>query len=147
MTFLDVLPRELYSAQASRELDRISIEQYGIPGYDLMCQAGQAVFDLLQEKYHLTQRIIVCCGAGNNGGDGYVVARLAMQAGYKVEVVSLVDPEKLNGDAARAYQDWKSLGHQLSDFNSQLLNRSDVIVDALLGTGFGGGGNGLPESD
>ncbi|MFW2373064.1 MAG: NAD(P)H-hydrate dehydratase [Gammaproteobacteria bacterium] len=135
MSDLDALPVDLYSAAACRELDRISIEQYEIAGYELMCRAGQAILDRLQEKYHLTQRIIVCCGAGNNAGDGYVLARLAMQAGYKVEVVSLVDPKKLNGDAARAYKDWKSMGHQLSDFNSKLMHRSDVIVDALLGTG------------
>jgi len=135
MTDLDALPADLYSAAGCRELDRISIEQYDIAGYELMCRAGKAIFDRLEEKYHLTQRIIVCCGAGNNAGDGYVLARLAMQAGYKVEVVSLVDPIKLNGDAAKAYKDWKTLGHQLSDFNGKLMHRSDVIVDALLGTG------------
>lgn len=135
MSYLDALPVDLYGAAASRELDRISIEQYHIAGYELMCRAGKAVFDCLQEKYHLTQRVIVCCGAGNNAGDGYVVARLARQAGLKVEVVSLVDPKKLTGAAAEAYNDWKSLGHQLSDFNSKLIHRSDVIVDALLGTG------------
>lgn len=135
MTFLDVLPVDLYTAAACRELDRLSIERYEINGYELMCRAGKVIFDRIQEKYHLTQRIIVCCGGGNNAGDGYVVARLALQAGYKVEVVSLIDPKKLDGDAARAYKDWKSLGHQLSDFNGKLMHRSDVIVDALLGTG------------
>lgn len=135
MTDLDALPVDLYSAAGCRELDRISIEEYELAGYELMCRAGKVVFDCLQDKYHLTQRIIVCCGAGNNAGDGYVLARLAMQAGYKVEVVSLVDPKKLSGDAARAYKDWKSLGHQLSDFDGKLMHRSDVIVDALLGTG------------
>ena len=135
MTYLDALPVDLYSVKASRELDRISIEQYEIAGYELMCRAGKAVFDRLQEKYHLTHRIIVCCGSGNNAGDGYVVARLAMEAGYRVEVVSLIDPKKLSGDAAKSYKDWKSLGHQLSDFNVKMMHHSNVIVDALLGTG------------
>jgi len=93
------------------------------------------VFDYLQNNYSLAKRIVVCCGAGNNAGDGYVIARLAMQAGMDVSVISLVDTKKLTGDANTACKDWKALGHQLADYSAEELQKADVIVDALLGTG------------
>ena len=132
---MNKLPTQLYSAEASRKLDQIAIKDYEIPGYALMTKAGEAVFNLLQDKYPLANRILVCCGAGNNAGDGYVVARLAKKAGFDVDVVSLIDPEELTGDAQKAYQKWKSLGHQLVAFDAELLDRAYVVVDALLGTG------------
>ena len=127
--------RFLYSAEASRQLDQIAIQQFNIPGYTLMTRAGEAVFHHLQDTYPLCRRILVCCGAGNNAGDGYVVARLAQNAGMHVDVVSLVDAEKLSGDALTAYQNWKSLGHQLRPFSIELIESAYVVVDALLGTG------------
>jgi ADP-dependent NAD(P)H-hydrate dehydratase / NAD(P)H-hydrate epimerase len=132
---MNTLPTQLYSAAATRKLDQIAIKKYAIPGYTLMTKAGEAFFNLLQEKYPLAKRILVCCGAGNNAGDGYVVARLAKKQGFEVDVVSLIDPEALTGDAHKAYQDWKSLGYQLEPFDIELLDRAYVVVDALLGTG------------
>ena len=134
------LPEFLYSAEATRQLDQIAIQQFQIPAYTLMTRAGEAVFNHLQDEYPLCRHILVCCGAGNNAGDGYVVARLAKNAGMDVDVVSLIDPDKLTGDALTAYQDWKSLGHQLLPFSDELLNQAHlntayVVVDALLGTG------------
>jgi len=138
--YMQPLPEYLYSAEATRQLDQIAIQQFNIPAYTLMTRAGEAVFNHLQDTYPLCRRILVCCGAGNNAGDGYVVARLAKNAGMDVDVVSLIDPEKLSGDALKAYQDWKSLGHQLVSFSPELLNQANlnsayVVVDALLGTG------------
>lgn len=129
------LPCKLYSADSVRELDRIAIEEYRVPGYELMQRAGKAVFDYLRSHYPISRRILVLCGAGNNAGDGYVVARLAARAGMDVEVVSLVDPGKLVGDARTAWQNWHSLGRQLGRFSVDLLAKADVVVDALLGTG------------
>jgi ADP-dependent NAD(P)H-hydrate dehydratase / NAD(P)H-hydrate epimerase len=132
---MQTLPDQLYSTEASRQLDQIAIQQYKIPAYTLMTRAAEAVFKHLQDTYPLCRRLLVCCGAGNNGGDGYVVARLAQHAGMDVDVVSLVEPEKLSGDALLAYQDWKSLGHQRVPFTPECLSSAYVVIDALLGTG------------
>jgi NAD(P)H-hydrate epimerase len=74
------------------------------------------------------------CGAGNNAGDGYVVARLAQQHGMNVKVVSLIDPEQLQADALQAYKQWAE-SSELSSSDVSLIDEADVIVDALLGTG------------
>ncbi|MDQ1362491.1 MAG: ADP-dependent NAD(P)H-hydrate dehydratase / NAD(P)H-hydrate epimerase [Pseudomonadota bacterium] len=126
-------PCLLYSAAAVRELEQLAINECGISGYDLMNRAGAAVLAVVKEKYPQAKRMLVCCGAGNNGGDGYVVARLAQRAGYAVDVVSLVETEKLAGDARRACLDWCSLGLGLID--AEHLKDVDVVVDALFGTG------------
>lgn len=78
------LPVELYRAAQVRELDRIAIAERGIPGYTLMSRAGEAACQLLGQRWSKARRIVVVCGGGNNGGDGYVVARLARQAGCDV---------------------------------------------------------------
>ena len=82
------LPSQLYTAAQTRELDRLAIEEYGIPGFELMSRAGQAVFALIRSRYPAAKSLAVFCGAGNNGGDGFVVAGLALLSGWKVEVIS-----------------------------------------------------------
>ena len=129
------LPANLYSADAVRNLDAITIDEFQISGYELMKRAGKALFNHLQNRYPIAKHIIVLCGSGNNAGDGYVVAKLAMQSGYKVSVVSLIDPAKLQGDAKTAWKDWHSLSHQLVALSQNLVEQADVVVDALLGTG------------
>ena len=125
----------LYTAQQSRELDALAIEQYVPDGYTLMNRAGEAVFRLIQDHYPLCKCLVVCCGAGNNAGDGYVVARLAHRAGMDVDIISLVDSQTLRGEAAQAYADWRKLGIHPVPATQKSLQRADVIVDALLGTG------------
>ena len=71
------LPSVLYTAAQVRELDRRAIQEFDIPGYTLMCRAGEVVFALLQERWPTAQHLVVVCGSGNNAGDGYVIARLA----------------------------------------------------------------------
>ncbi|MFZ1327182.1 MAG: NAD(P)H-hydrate epimerase, partial [Candidatus Contendobacter sp.] len=73
------LPVELYCTAQVRELDRIAIQERGIPGYTLMTRAGAAALEWLRQRWPKARRIVVVCGGGNNGGDGYVVARLARQ--------------------------------------------------------------------
>ena len=91
-------PLALYRAQQSREMDRRAIDG-GIPGFELMCRAGEAAFAQLQRRWPQARRIEVFCGGGNNGGDGYVVAALAKQAGLAVRLWALSN--KLKGDAAQ----------------------------------------------
>jgi len=123
----------LYTAAQVRELDRCAIEEHGIEGYALMCRAGGAVLAAVRARYPEARRIFVCCGGGNNGGDGYVVARLAAAAGLQVRVFAQSPPERLKGDARRAYDGWKSAGGSLVEAPEP--KKADVIVDALLGTG------------
>jgi len=130
------LPSTLYSIDSVVQLERLAIAQYGIPGYTLMRRAGQAVVDVIRQKLSADKKILVLCGAGNNAGDGYVVARLAKQAGYTVNLISLVDAEKLTGDARQACQHWLECG-EIQPYQTLFLQQADLIVDALLGTGLG----------
>lgn len=125
----------LFSAAQVRELDKVAIQTYGIPGFELMSRAGLAAFEYMLAEYPETESITVFCGAGNNAGDGYVVAALALQKGLKVTVFSLVDSIKLKGDALTAYEQFIRAGGQISSYRYYVEVDSDVIVDALLGTG------------
>ena len=99
-----------------------------------MRSAGAAAFKALLDYWPEAGRIAVFCGGGNNGGDGYVIARLALEAGLQVSVFSIVDVANLQGEALQAYQDFIRVGGGVLDFNGSI-PESDVIVDALLGTG------------
>jgi NAD(P)H-hydrate epimerase len=129
------LPAAVHSAAEVRALDRYAIETQGIPGYTLMQRAAEAAFDLLLASWPGARRLLVVCGAGNNGGDGYVLARLAREAGLEVAVAALADPARLGGDAARACADFAAAGGATEAFTDALARNADVIVDALLGTG------------
>lgn len=129
------LPEALYTAAQVRELDRIAIEEYGIAGYELMTRAGQAMFDLLLERYPGASQVTVFCGSGNNAGDGFVTARLALLAGFSVKVFCLAEPESLKGAALQAYLDFAKVGGNFILFDDNQEISADVIVDALFGTG------------
>lgn len=124
----------LYTAEQVRELDRLAIAS-GISGYELMCRAGQAAYDELRKCWPEAQFVTVLCGAGNNAGDGYVIARLVHQAGLAAHVYYLSDPEKLTADAHRAWQDAMKSGVQVEPFVTGIHYDTDIIVDAMLGTG------------
>jgi NAD(P)H-hydrate epimerase len=128
------LPHALYRAAQVRALDRSAIEVHGIPGIELMERAGAAAYDLIRARWPGHRNLTVLTGAGNNGGDGYVVARLARAEGLAVSVLQLADPGRLSGDAARAFAAYRDSGGSFDPFRS-LPNRPGIIVDALLGTG------------
>ncbi|MBM4219679.1 MAG: NAD(P)H-hydrate dehydratase [Gammaproteobacteria bacterium] len=128
------LPVEVYSAASVRAMDRRAIAG-GIPGYVLMQRAGEAAFATLRRHWPGARSVGVLCGPGNNAGDGYVVARLARAAGLDVRVIAVSDPRGLQGDAARAQVDFAADGGHTESSGSALLERHDVFVDALLGTG------------
>ncbi|MBZ4194696.1 MAG: NAD(P)H-hydrate dehydratase [Candidatus Contendobacter sp.] len=129
------LPVELYRAAQVRELDRMAIQERGIPGYTLMSRAGAAAFDRLRQRWPAVRRIGVVCGGGNNAGDGYVVARLARQAGLEVRVLTLTDPALLGGDAQTAWQDAIAAAVPVAPFTATGLADAELLVDAILGTG------------
>ncbi len=116
-----------------RELDRRAIEQHGIDGYALMCRAGERAYAALMARWPEARALTVCCGGGNNGGDGFVIARLAHSAGLNVQCIAMQPVDQLTGAARQAAEDWLALGGGLEMSNERL--RGDVIVDALLGTG------------
>lgn len=124
----------LYTAGQVRDLDRRAIHELGIPGYELMTRAGHAALDAARALWPAVRSITVLCGPGNNGGDGYVVARVARAQSLRVRVVALGDPAQLTGDARRAYDDFTAAGGRCEPWSPAALE-SDLIVDALYGTG------------
>ncbi len=133
----DKLPEAVYSAAQVRGIDRAAIDGLGIAGYELMERAGEAALDALQRRWPAARKVGVYCGAGNNAGDGYVVARLARAAGLAVRVAAVTMPEKLSGEALRAFEDCRSAGVPIEPFGAgaDAAFVPDVVVDALLGTG------------
>jgi len=128
------LPDNLYSVDSVKRLEQIAINQLDISAYELMQRAGKAVFNVIQKKYSNNKNILILCGAGNNAGDGYVVATLAKQAGINVRVISLIDPASLKEAALLAYKHWLTLGeNHAADLSC--IDDANLIVDALLGTG------------
>ena len=131
-----IRPTAIYSAAQVRALDAFEIEKRRVPGFTLMTRAAQAALDLLRARWPQARRLAVVCGAGNNGGDGYVLARLAQAAGLETLVLAAAPPDKLSGDARRAQEEWLAAGGRAHPFVAEALSGSDVIVDGLLGTGF-----------
>jgi NAD(P)H-hydrate epimerase len=127
------LPRSLYTAAQARELDRRAIAT-GIKGYALMTRAGQAAFQLLRERWPQASRIVVLAGPGNNGGDGYVLARLAWNQHLDVKVVTVGPPHPLTGEAAEAANEATRARVPEASW-SGTLPPADVYVDALFGIG------------
>ncbi|HTV72062.1 MAG TPA: NAD(P)H-hydrate dehydratase [Rhizobiaceae bacterium] len=122
---------ELLAPAEMGEADRLAIEAGPLDGYGLMCRAGAAVAAEILRRYPAAPRIHVLCGPGNNGGDGYVVARLLRQTGVDVAVWALGNPRD-GSDAARAAKDCQIAPGKLSVLS---LLGDELIVDALFGAG------------
>jgi hydroxyethylthiazole kinase-like uncharacterized protein yjeF len=130
------MSQPIYRPADVRELDRIAIEEQGIPGYELMTRAGQATYAAAVKHCPQVRRWLVICGSGNNGGDGYVIARLAAEQGMKVQLIALSPPASLTGDAAIAWDDFAAAGGSVTEWDSHIdLQDVDIVVDAMLGTG------------
>jgi hydroxyethylthiazole kinase-like uncharacterized protein yjeF len=134
-TYNRTLPKELYRAVQVRAMDRYAIDTAGIPGIELMRRAGAAAFAALRERWPDARTLSAICGAGNNGGDGYVVARLAHEAGWDVRAYPVAPPANLKGDALAAYQDFRAAGGEVLDFIPAGFEGAEILVDGLLGTG------------
>lgn len=148
----DLLCPPLLTADAMREADRYTIEEYGLPSFTLMESAGRGCAEHIQDAYGPLdgEVVVVLCGKGNNGGDGLVVARRLLSANARVHVVLTSAPEELSGDAARNLSLLRQLGKEspaASRLTIESLETLDVLaetvasvsprlyVDALLGTG------------
>jgi NAD(P)H-hydrate epimerase len=134
-TSAERLPEPVWSSAQVRELERLAMARGGVSEYDLMCRAGAAALRVLLQRWPAARSLAIVCGAGNNAGDGLVVARLAHAAGLSVGVQLVVPAERFKGAAAQAAAACRSAGVPLATFDARTLTKAHVIVDALLGTG------------
>ena len=132
---MHALPIDAYSVATVREIDRAAIEQCGIPGHTLMARAGEAAVQVALSAYPDARRWQIVCGAGNNAGDGYVVARVAAGEGIAVAVLAVTEPGSLSGDAASAYRDFVAAGGVATPWAGLIDQDADLLVDAMLGSG------------
>ena len=129
------MPIEIYSVATVRNIDRIAIDENGIPGYTLMTRAAACALDEASAMFPEAQCWQILCGSGNNAGDGYVLARLAREQGVSVIVTAIADTAKLTGDAATACRDFVAAGGVVHAWTGGLDSAATLIVDALLGSG------------
>ena len=123
----------LYTAEQVRALDRAAIVSLGISGHVLMQRAAAGAWRVLRARWPLARRIVVVCGSGNNGGDGYLLAAIAREARMEARVIAPVAPRNA-GDAVRARLEWLAMGGTILDPDERFPD-ADVYVDALFGTG------------
>ncbi len=134
---------KILTADEMRTTDRVTVDRYGVPSLELMEHAGRAVAHFALREFPHATHITVLCGKGNNGGDGFVAARVLSEAGRKVKVLLLGYPADLKGDAKEMFErmeiapvlapDEESLATaQVTD----LLEQSELFLDAVVGTGF-----------
>lgn len=128
----------LYTAAQTRALDRCAIERHGVPGIILMSRAAHVAFDALLGTWPETKSVVVLCGTGNNGGDGFLIADLARKRGLSVIVLQVGDQKKCSGDALMAREQALANGVLIENFDAALALPEGVVVDAMLGTGLGG---------
>ncbi len=132
----DDLPLALYSAAQVRALDAALIAA-GTPGFELMQRAAHAIWRALRREWPEVGAMTLLAGHGNNAGDGYLVAALARRAGWQVQVLAVSEPQRLQGDAALAYEEARAAGVEILPWQAEA-EPWGVLVDALLGTGLAG---------
>jgi ADP-dependent NAD(P)H-hydrate dehydratase / NAD(P)H-hydrate epimerase len=141
--------QRIVSAEEMRWCDETTIKQYGVPGLLLMENAGRGVVEVLKQKYFAleSQKILVVCGKGNNGGDGFVIARLLSSLCSHVSVLLMAPPDELKGDAKKNFEilhKYTQKSHHqitLHRFSRKILSSlptPSIIIDAIFGTGFTG---------
>src|SRR5580700_6167656 len=133
---------KIVTAAEMREIDRITSEPFGVPSLTLMENAGTAVAEFVVSQYPSVERIGVICGKGNNGGDGFVAARKLHGAGKGVRIILLAEPSQLRGDAAEMFGRLPIApvivrsSEELKAEQAQAVFESELLLDAILGTGF-----------
>jgi ADP-dependent NAD(P)H-hydrate dehydratase / NAD(P)H-hydrate epimerase len=147
---------KVLTAAEMREVDRLTTERLGVPELQLMEAAGKSVADVFLEEYGRSSttppgRVCVLCGKGNNGGDGFVVARYLKDEADRVDVYLLGKPDEMHGDAAKNLARWRQAGGELAVVASEAdwmrvwpaVASAEVIFDAILGTGLRGAASGV----
>lgn len=129
------LPYSVFSAAWVAQGEREGAAQLGLSLYALMQRAGLAAFQLARRRYPQAEHWLVLCGAGNNGGDGYVVAQLAAAAGIRVTLIACEGLRPLPAEARQARAAWLDCGGGIEEATTTWPQDIDLIIDGLLGTG------------
>lgn len=129
------LPYSVWPAQAVAQLEQQGADALGITLYELMLRAGQAAYEHLTAHWPEASHWLILCGHGNNGGDGYVLARLGQAAGKTVTLLACESKKALPEEAQSARDAWLDAGGEIHAADAVWPEQIDVIVDALLGTG------------
>jgi NAD(P)H-hydrate epimerase len=132
---------KILSPERMKRYDAYAINTWGIPSAVLMENAGRSTYRLIKEE-HLKgkKRLAICCGRGNNGGDGFVIARYAARDGFETTLFLMCEPGELKGDAALNMELYRTLGGQIvavkkPDDVRRGLKEADLVIDAIFGTG------------
>lgn len=124
----------LYTTAQMRRIDACAMAALGLHGFELMQRAADAAFASLLRRWPASRSVVVCCGSGKNGGDGYLLARLLRQSGRDVSVIALAPPQDV--DAQAAADSWRASGGVVQPFSGEhSLPLADIYVDALFGIG------------
>ena len=137
-------PHSLHTVAQVRAMEKAALKAHGMSGFDLMQRAGRVAFATLRQRWPEARRIAVLCGSGNNGGDGYVLAKLAAADHLAVEVLALAPPAP-GTEAAFALADWLAAGGTASSGDASW-PQADVYVDALFGIGLSRALEGQPAA-
>ena len=134
------LPVKICTAEQMRAIDAAAAGDYGIPGMVLMENAGLRLLEVVEELRERDSRVLIVCGGGNNGGDGFVVARHLLNRGANVQVMLLAEAGRVQGDAGANFAIARRMGVPITQApSSRVLNRAaeeaDILVDGILGTG------------
>lgn len=131
----DARSYSLYSAEEVRNLDHDAIELARLSGFELMQRAAEAAFRLIQSRWPVNRKIILLCGPGNNGGDGYILAEKLLHAGYDVSIYASCPASRIIGDSKKAMDSALGKGVKIRRRGPIHWDNFQLIVDALLGTG------------
>jgi len=129
------IPHSVWPAEALRRVEQEAADSIGMTLYELMQRAGEAAFAVARRAYPQARHWLILCGHGNNGGDGYVVARLALAAGITVTLLAQESDKPLPEEAAKARETWLEAAGVIHAADTAWPEEVDLIVDALLGTG------------
>jgi hydroxyethylthiazole kinase-like uncharacterized protein yjeF len=133
---------KIVTAQEMRAIDAVTSARFGVPSLTLMENAGVAVAEHVLAHHSAVRRVVIFCGKGNNGGDGFVAARRLHQKGKTVQVFLLANPAELRGDAATMFGKLPTAAiavnsrEELTSDRVRLALPADLYLDAILGTGF-----------
>ena len=127
------IPHSIWHADDLRRAEKEAADSLGITLYELMLRAGEAAFNVVRSAYPQAAHWLILCGHGNNGGDGYVVARLAVAAGIRVTLLALESDKPLPEEADAAREAWLNAGGGIPAPGIRLLYTSDAAEDPLRG--------------
>ena len=132
---------KLFSTEQVRAIDARLISEGFASGFDLMERAGQQAFEVIESMIKGHAYVVILCGTGNNGGDGWIIGREAIRAGFSPQVFLIGDEAKITGDSRRALDSFRSEGGRIGDateLRQFIFSEDTLVIDAVIGSGFAG---------